>query len=84
MWVGQINNIVSDRASNASLARVGFSKGLDKYIVNNPGQGLCIGEKLMATTVETILSAVCLDSGHDMSVVAEVMGDLGIRWPETA
>lgn len=70
-------------ASNANLAQLGFARGLDKYIVNNPAQGTSIGKKVMATTMEAIIGAVCVHSGNDMSLVTNVINDLGICWPES-
>ncbi|OKL55939.1 hypothetical protein UA08_08641 [Talaromyces atroroseus] len=69
------NHIRSDVMSNDSLARVGFSSGLDRCINLNPGT-LKVSSGMMATTVGAILGAVHLDGGD--AALAMVMDNLGL------
>ncbi|PLB54759.1 RNAse III [Aspergillus steynii IBT 23096] len=79
---GQINNVVSEKLSNAYLAQRGFFKGLAECVFANRSQGNTVYPGPMASTVEAIVGAVFNDSGEKMTVVQGVMEALGISWPE--
>lgn len=80
--LGEISDVVCDRASNDSLALQGFTRGLERYICNNPAQGTFVSHGTMATTMEAIIGAVFLDSGSQISAVDQVVVALGASWPE--
>lgn len=65
-------------ANNASLAKAGFLKGLDRFIHLNPSARGHVTDNLMATTVEAVIGAVYLDSGYDIAVARKVIIRLGI------
>ncbi|ODM15234.1 hypothetical protein SI65_09175 [Aspergillus cristatus] len=79
---GQINNIISQKASNSYLAQRGFSTGLAECIYKNRSQGNTIYPGPMASTVEAIIAAVFNDSGENITTVEGVMAALDISWPE--
>jgi ribonuclease-3 len=79
---GQINNVVSEKSSNAYLAQRGFSNGLAECVYANRSQGNTIYPGPMASTVEAIVGAVSHDSEEKMPVVKGVMETLGVSWPE--
>jgi ribonuclease-3 len=80
--LGQINNVVSEKSSNAYLAQRGFSNGLAECVYANRSQGNTIYPGPMASTVEAIVGAVSHDSEEKMPVVKGVMETLGVSWPE--
>ncbi|KAJ5605850.1 hypothetical protein N7510_008631 [Penicillium lagena] len=65
-------------ASNANLALIGRSRGLDEYIHVNRSQQGQVFNKVMATAVEAIIGAVFIDSDHNIAVVQIVLVTLGI------
>lgn len=78
---GAINDAVSGTGSNANLARIGFAKGLDLLISMNPPHIRPITPSMMTTSVQTILAAVYLDCGLELSVLKHVMTTLGLSGP---
>lgn len=81
-FLGQINNVISEKASNAYLAQRGFTIGLAECIYKNQSQGNRIYPGPMASTVEAIIGAVFNDSGENLTAVEGVMEALGISWPK--
>ncbi|CRG92727.1 hypothetical protein PISL3812_09793 [Talaromyces islandicus] len=79
---GQINNVVSEKSSNAYLAQRGFSTGLAECVFANRAQGNTIYPGPMASTMEAIVAAVFNDSEEETPVVKGVMEALGVSWPE--
>ncbi len=80
--LGEINDILSRKSSNAYLAQQGFSTGLAECIYNNQSQGNTIYQGPMACTVEAIIGAVFNDSGEKVTAVKGVMEALDVYWPE--
>ncbi|KAL5336032.1 ribonuclease III domain-containing protein [Aspergillus crustosus] len=78
----RINNITSQVAGNAALARRGYALGLEKYIENNPSQGRYVPEKLMAATMEAIVGAYFEDQGWDFEALKRVLAVLRLGWPK--
>ncbi|OQD60918.1 hypothetical protein PENPOL_c019G06885 [Penicillium polonicum] len=79
--IGEISNMIQQRASNANLADQGFIHGIDKFIVKNPSQS-DITRNVMATTMQAIVGAVYVDCNHQIQPCADVMTALGLSWPE--
>ncbi|CAI7625838.1 unnamed protein product [Penicillium pancosmium] len=79
---GQINNVISEKSSNAYLAQRGFSTGLAESVFANRSQGNMIYPGPMASTTEAIVGAVFIDSKEETVVVKGVMEALGVSWPE--
>ncbi|KAJ5779748.1 hypothetical protein N7457_007468 [Penicillium paradoxum] len=78
---GMISDVKSQRAGNKYLTAQGFSLGIDQFVVINPSQTV-VGVKVMATTMEAIIGAVFLDSGHQLGPCIKLMVVLGLSWPE--
>ncbi|KAL4880528.1 ribonuclease III domain-containing protein [Aspergillus karnatakaensis] len=78
----RINNIISNRAGNANLARRGFALGLDRFIRKNPSQGSFCSDRLMADTMEAIVGAYFEDRGREFAALKVVLDVLGLGWPE--
>jgi ribonuclease-3 len=73
-----MTNAQNIRATNENLAQIGFSVGLNVYLLLNPAaQGLVPG-RLMATTIEAIIGAVYLDSNRDLMAVRRLIIHLRI------
>lgn len=72
---GTWNRARSVTASDANLAFVGFSHGLDRCIALEPGTR-AVSRKTMATTVEALIGAAYQDGG-DLAV-EQVVSQLGI------
>ena len=75
-----MTNFLQTIGSNNNLDRVGRVHGLDAYVHINPG-GNTVAPNTMAATVEALLGAIYLDSGHDIEAVNAVMNRLGLRAP---
>ncbi|OOQ88755.1 RNAse III [Penicillium brasilianum] len=69
------------RATNENLAEIGFSLGLNVYLLLNPSAQGAIHERLMATTVEAIIGAVYLDSNRDLMAIRRLI--IHLRIPPT-
>jgi ribonuclease-3 len=80
--LGEINAVVSKKASNPYLAQRGYSTGLVECVYKNRSQGNIVFEGRMASTVEAIIGAVFIDSDENVTAVEEVMKVLGISWVE--
>lgn len=79
----EIQNTITQVASNNNLHSRGVSLGLDPFIIKNPGQwGVVAGKNVMATTMEAIIGAVYYDSNKDRNACERVMAALGLSWPK--
>ncbi|KAJ5832156.1 hypothetical protein N7474_000467 [Penicillium riverlandense] len=79
----EIQNVITQVASNNNLNDRGIALGLDPFIVKNPGQwGLVAGKNVMATTMEAIIGAVHYDSNKNRDACEKVMAALGLAFPE--
>ncbi|KAL4863647.1 hypothetical protein BDV12DRAFT_177274 [Aspergillus spectabilis] len=78
----RVNQVISETAGNANLARRGFALGLEQYIRNNPSQGTYFSDRLMASTMEAIVGAYFEDQARDFVALQRVVATLGLSWPE--
>ena len=62
---------------------IAWLNGLDKFLVQIPGQKGRPSRTLLASTTEALIGAVWLDSGRDFKVVRSVIEILGIVGPGT-
>ena len=62
-----------------TLARCGRRSQLQNYISTNPSQGdEAPNTGLIATTVQALLGAVWIDSGQNLQLVKDTVGQLGL------
>ncbi|CDM37817.1 Ribonuclease III domain [Penicillium roqueforti FM164] len=81
LWLGQISDMFTLKASKSSLCAQGFYLGISKFVVKRPTQ-LVVGPTIMATTMEAIVGAVYLDCNEQIQPCAVVMNALDIAWSE--
>lgn len=62
--------------TNNNLILVGFCRGLDKKTRPHPENR--VQDRLMTTTMEAIIGAVCIDSGEDIAMTRHFIVDLGL------
>ncbi|PGH00831.1 hypothetical protein AJ79_08082 [Helicocarpus griseus UAMH5409] len=77
-YAEQILEVVDVKATNANLAKLGFPRKLNGYIIERESAEL--GERSVATLVEALLSAVYVDCKGDMTTVKKVMETLDLCW----
>lgn len=75
---GDVQPHISDALSNASLAKIGLEKGLDRFINMNPGHCGPVSKNMVANAVEAIVGAVYLDSQRSDAAVRGVLRQLGL------
>lgn len=75
--LGQTQKIVSRRASNKNLEKIGREAGLAKYIITHPGQKHA-GRTTIASAVEALVGAAWLDSNNDFATVRGIVRALSI------
>ncbi|KAJ5736994.1 uncharacterized protein N7483_002119 [Penicillium malachiteum] len=80
--IGSITISLSKKASNENLTAIGFSLGLDKFIILNPSSQGVVQPRLMATTVEALIGAVYLDNEKSIQAPLSVIRALGILQAE--
>ncbi|KAJ6021098.1 hypothetical protein N7540_006602 [Penicillium herquei] len=76
--IGHITISLSKKASKENLTAIGFSLGLNKFIILNLSSQGVVQPRLMATTVEALIGAVYRDSQNSTQVALSVIKALGI------
>ncbi|GKZ38559.1 hypothetical protein AbraIFM66950_010841 [Aspergillus brasiliensis] len=67
--------------SKNHLTAVGFNLGLDAFVIVNPAQGRVVSTGVMAETIQALIGAVFIDSGHSVETVRSLVAKLGLGWP---
>ncbi|OJJ68385.1 hypothetical protein ASPBRDRAFT_198822 [Aspergillus brasiliensis CBS 101740] len=67
--------------SKNHLTAVGFNLGLDAFVIVNPAQGRVVSTGVMAETIQALIGAVFIDSGHSVETVRPLVAKLGLGWP---
>ena len=76
IYPGEWTTVRNALISNPNLSDVGFTHGLERCVILNPGT-FTVSGKTMATTVEAILGAVHIDGGD--AALEHVMAHLGLH-----
>ncbi|KAK2743644.1 hypothetical protein FQN57_004753 [Myotisia sp. PD_48] len=76
---GHINDILAEKWNKEGIAKRGFEKGLDSFVVTHASCQGKVPSGIMTTSVEAILGAVFYDSGRDIASVQNVMTVLGLE-----
>ena len=81
LWLGQISDMFTSKASNVSLCTQGFYLGIDEFVIKRTTQ-VGVGSRAMATTMEAIIGAVYLDCNEQIQPCVDVLTALDLTWSE--
>lgn len=67
--------------NNHTLQRIAENIGLGDHLTVHPQRIVPPGRDDMATSLEAIFGAICLDCGRDIDIIKAAMTKIGIQLP---